>query len=60
MEMDSATLGVIFAGVVSLTAACFTGIKFSRCTKITCPCCALEREVVDAPQAGRQSNLAQV
>lgn len=54
MELDSQSLAVIFAGIVSVVAACFTGIKFSRCTKITCPCCALEREVIE------QENVAHV
>ena len=48
-EIDSAALGVIFAGITALVGAIFTGIKFSRCTKVTCPCCALEREVIDPP-----------
>ena len=49
MEGNSAALGVIFAGATALIGACFAGIRLSRCTIIKCPCCALEREVTDAP-----------
>ena len=54
-ELDSAMLGVIFAGVTALVGACFAGIRLSRCTVVSCPCCSLEREVIPAPQ-----NVAQV
>ena len=47
MDADSQTMAVIFAGIVSIIGACFTGIKFSRCTVIDCPCCKLQREVID-------------
>ena len=47
MELDSQTIAIIFAGFVSIIGACFTGIKFSRCTKVSCPCCMLEREIID-------------
>ena len=50
MEDQSQTLAVTFAGIVSIIATCFAGIRLSRCTLIKTPFCSVEREVVDVPQ----------
>ena len=50
MDDESQTLAVTFAGITTIIATCFAGIRLSRCTLIKTPFCSVEREVVDAPQ----------
>ena len=47
MDNDSEFVLAVGSIIVSIIGAIFTGIKFSRCTKIQCGCCSLEREIVN-------------
>jgi 3-isopropylmalate dehydratase small subunit len=56
MDVESQTLAVTFAGITTIIATCFAGIRLSRCTLIKTPFCSVEREVVDVPA----SNVAHI
>lgn len=54
VKMDPDTQRVLAIGsvITSIITVCFAGIRLSRCTKIQTSCCTVERDVVEAGEAG--------
>ena len=46
--VDPMSIGAIVAAVVSLIGTIFTHMRQSRCTRIICCCCEIDRDVVDS------------
>lgn len=39
------TIALVFTSGTALIALCFDKMRDSKCTRLVCPCCELEREV---------------
>lgn len=47
--MDATDIVAVITAGSAAAVALLAAVKFSRCNRIQCCCCSLEREVLDVP-----------